>query len=419
MRYKHYCLLLLSFMAVALLSPSPAQSAMKPGQLLLVVNRAVPEGARLARYYAQKRGVPLQNIMSVDTVTGEDVSRQDYEKQIAGPVRDFLSRHGREGTHFACIVLFYGMPLRVGPPHPGPVDSLHIRELRAQLGPLRQKATAASNPQESKALNDEIARTEGEISRLSLSSQGASVDSEIALVLEEKHALEGWLRNRYFPAFRGKDTPDMPLHVMAVCRLDGPTEATVRRIIDDSLYAEEHGLKGKAYFDARWPYPSANETSHYKLYDKAIHNTARIVKKSGRMPVTLDEREALFGPNEAPDAALYCGWYSLGKYIDAFTWARGAVAYHVASAECTTLKGAGSTVWCKRMLEEGVAATVGPVAEPFLESFPAPEVFFGCLLEGGALVECYTISNPYWSWRMVLIGDPLYRPFRPLLERRE
>ena len=88
----------------------------------------------------------------------------------------------------------------------------------------------------------------------------------------------------------------MPLSVMAVCRLDGPTEATVRRIIDDSLFAEEHGLKGKAYFDARWPYPSANETSHYRLYDKAIHNTARIVKKTGRMPVVLDEREALLAP---------------------------------------------------------------------------------------------------------------------------
>ena len=180
---------------------------MKPGQLLLLINRAVPGSNRLARYYAQKRGVPLQNIMSVETVTGEDISRRDYEKQIAGPVRSFLSRHGREGTNFACIVLFYGMPLRVGPPRPGPLDSLHIRELRAQLGPLRHKATAANNPQEAKALNDEIARTEGEISRLSLSSQGASVDSEIALVMEDKHTLEGWLRNRYFAAFREKIYP--------------------------------------------------------------------------------------------------------------------------------------------------------------------------------------------------------------------
>jgi hypothetical protein len=48
-----------------------------------------------------------------------------------------------------------------------------------------------------------------------------------------------------------------------------------------------------------------------------------------------------------------------------------------------------------------------------------PEVFFGCLCDGGTLVECYTVSNPFWSWQMVLIGDPLYRPFRPFLEKRE
>jgi hypothetical protein len=36
------------------------------------------------------------------------------------------------------------------------------------------------------------------------------------------------------------------------------------------------------------------------------------------LPV-LDEREALFETGTAPDAALYLGWYSLGKYIDAFT----------------------------------------------------------------------------------------------------
>lgn len=252
-----------------------------------------------------------------------------------------------------------------------------------------------------------------------MARQGASVDSEIALVRENTYPLEGWLPNKYYVGFRGRKVAGMPQKVLPTCRLDGPTEATVYRIIDDSLFAEDHGLTGKAYFDARWPDKGAKDLSPYEIYDRAIHNTARIVEKSGRMPVVLDEREALFGPGEAPDAALYCGWYSLGKYIDAFTWVRGAVGFHVASAECTTLKDATSTVWCKKMLEKGVAATLGPVAEPYLQSFPAPEVFFGCLLSGGTLVECYTVSNPFWSWQMVLIGDPLYRPFRPFLEKKD
>jgi uncharacterized protein (TIGR03790 family) len=98
--------------------------------------------------------------------------------------------------------------------------------------------------------------------------------------------------------------------------------------------------------------------------------------------------------------------------VPAFTWKPGAVAYHIASSECTTLKQKGSRVWCKRMLEEGAAAVVGPVDEPYVEAFPVPELFFHLLVDGYyTLAECYSLSTPWLSWRMVLIGDPLYRPF--------
>jgi hypothetical protein len=53
------------------------------------------------------------------------------------------------------------------------------------------------------------------------------------------------------------------------------------------------------------------------------------------------------------------------------------------------------------------------VAEPYVNAFPLPELFFGLLVEGNlTLAECYIVSLPYLSWRMVLIGDPLYRPFK-------
>ena len=69
-------------------------------------------------------------------------------------------------------------------------------------------------------------------------------------------------------------------------------------------------------------------------------------------------------------------------------------------------------MWCKRMLEEGVAATIGPVQEPYVQAFPLPEIFFKYLADGYlTLAECYALSTPFLSWKMVLIGDPLYRPF--------
>ncbi|HIJ77442.1 MAG TPA: TIGR03790 family protein [Deltaproteobacteria bacterium] len=160
------------------------------------------------------------------------------------------------------------------------------------------------------------------------------------------------------------------------------------------------------------PYPGKIELSGYAYYDASLHRAAARVRASGLMQVVLDDTERLFQPGECDDAALYCGWYSLANYIDAFKWVRGSVGFHIASQECETLRNTSSKVWCKMMLEKGIAATIGPVGEPYVQAFPVPEVFFGLLLEGKAtLAECYASSSPFLSWRMVLIGDPLYKPF--------
>ena len=104
----------------------------------------------------------------------------------------------------------------------------------------------------------------------------------------------------------------------------------------------------------------------------------------------------------------------MGRYVDAFSWNKGSIGYHIASSECDTLRNRQSSVWCLKMLEKGIAATIGPVYEPYVQGFPLPELFFGLLLEGEfTLGEAYLLSLPLISWQMVLVGDPLYRPFSP------
>ena len=403
------------------LSCLPCAHALTPEELLIVANRAVPASVDLARYYMMKRNIPSGNLLLIKTTDSEQIGRHDYDQQITRPVREFLTKNDPEEKRFKCIVLMYGVPLRVSPPPLTEVDSRRLRELQTVLNENTEHEKTSDKKRSGvvKAPEDKWADLKRDIRRLARTDWVAAVDSELALVREKPYNLEGWLPNRYFVAFHDKKIENMPQRVMLVSRLDGPSPAVVRRIIDDSIYTDTLGLTGKAYFDARWSEKTLTakdkKLSAYEMYDLAIHNTARIVRESRKLPVVLDERPDLFGPGKAPDAALYCGWYSLGKYVDAFTWARGAVAFHVASAECTTLKKPGSTVWSKVMLEKGVAATVGPVAEPYLQSFPVPEVFFACLLDGRrALAECYGLANPFWSWQQVLIGDPLYRPFRKL-----
>ena len=75
------------------------------------------------------------------------------------------------------------------------------------------------------------------------------------------------------------------------------------------------------------------------------------------------------------------------------------------------LRDAKTGHWCSSMLRGGITATLGPVAEPYLHTFPRPDEFFAQLLSGKQLVEAYYRTKPYNSWQMILIGDPLYKPF--------
>jgi uncharacterized protein (TIGR03790 family) len=241
----------------------------------------------------------------------------------------------------------------------------------------------------------------------------AAVDSELTLITAGPYQKIGSLPNPLNLAFnRVSHIREFRTKIVMVGRLDGPTPAIARRLVDDALETEQAGLNGIFYIDARG-LGGKPETGSYTWYDQHLVRLYDLVKKYSGMKVVLDKQSSLFSPESCPDAALYCGWYSLRQYIPAFQWRKGAVGYHVASAEASTLKQPGSNVWCKRMLEEGVAATLGPVTEPFLNSFPLPDQFFPLLMTGKlTLLEVYFLTLPQVSWMQILIGDPLYCPFK-------
>ncbi len=243
----------------------------------------------------------------------------------------------------------------------------------------------------------------------------SSFDSELSLVLwPDDYELLRWQPNYLRPEFDNSQLRDS-FPTMMVARLDGPTLEITKALIDNAIQIEKQGLEGKVYFDARG-IGKLDQTGvtpgSYADYDRALLITAKGMQEQTSLEVTLNEQGELFQPGDCPDAALYCGWYSLGKYVDAFDWAPGAVGYHLASGEATTLRKADSQVWCKRMLEDGICATIGPTYEPYLVAFPRPNEFFSLLIQGElTLVECYYRTKPFNSWMMTLVGDPLYRPF--------
>jgi len=102
--------------------------------------------------------------------------------------------------------------------------------------------------------------------------------------------------------------------------------------------------------------------------------------------------------------------------VDAFDFVDGAVGFHIASYEAQKLRDPSSSTWCAAMLRDGITATLGAVDEPYLHSFPQPKEFFAELFKGSCLVEAYYRTKPFNSWQLVLIGDPLYRPFKNAID---
>jgi uncharacterized protein (TIGR03790 family) len=241
----------------------------------------------------------------------------------------------------------------------------------------------------------------------------ASFDSELALVLWPDHGLVRWLPNPLH--WSSSRLPAARPDTLMVARLDGSTPEIVRRLVDDALAIEQAGLTGKVYLDARKETdakPPARNGS-YGEYEAALNQLARYLKEKTQLEVVLDTSKELFAEGACPDAALYCGWYSLGNYRDSFTWRKGAVGYHIASGEASTFRKPESRAWCKKMLDNGVSATLGPTFEPYLAAFPRPDDFFPLLLTGRlTLAEVYSATLPFHSWAMTLVGDPLYTPYR-------
>jgi uncharacterized protein (TIGR03790 family) len=359
----------------------------------------------------RKRGVPEANLLRITTHNRESLNWDQYREQVEAPVREYLASR-KSDPAIRCVLLMYGIPLRVRGSGATREEAQRLRKLGQRKSRLEARLEQ-SGEGEGQDLRRELEETDKalRLERRRL-NKSASLDSELALLPAGDSSRSMWARNPYCLIY-GRDA-ELALsrdQVLLTCRLDGPSPQVVKRMVEDSLHAEKEGLSGTAYFDARWEKSDRERVRGYKRYDKSLHAAAKRLREQPGLKVVLENTSELFQPGDCPSAALYCGWYSLGRYVDAFEWERGAVGYHIASSECATLRGE-SQVWCKRILEDGAAATLGPVDEPYVQAFPLPELFFGLLVDGHlSLAEVYALATPYWSWKMVLVGDPLYSPF--------
>ena len=87
-------------------------AAQSGANVLVVANGSQPGSADLAGYYAQKRQIPAEQIVRLQTAAAEDVSRAAFELQIEKPIADWLNAHSAQ-DRILYIVLTKGIPLRI------------------------------------------------------------------------------------------------------------------------------------------------------------------------------------------------------------------------------------------------------------------------------------------------------------------
>lgn len=338
-----------------------------PENVLVLVNRQSSISRRIGAYYVRKRGIPLANLCTINVTTGEDISREIFERDIATPVVDFL-RKGILQEKILYVVTTLGMPLRVAMVRPG------------------------------------------------MEPQSASVDSELtglyATVKGYSLGKTGPVTN---PFYQKRDEPfrhpNYPIYL--VTRLTGYDFEDVRRLVDRALTAQN---KGKFVIDLR-----ADNSTEGNTWLRAA---ATLLPKDR---VELDDSAAvLYG---AKQVIGYASWGSNDpdrkKRMLGFEWLPGAVMteYVSTNARTFTQPPASWTVgtWKDKStwfagspqtligdyIHEGVTGCAGHVTEPFLNLTPRPDYVLPAYYSGRNLAESYYLSIPALKWQNIVVGDPL------------
>lgn len=365
-------------------------------EVVVIYNRALPESEALANYYARKRSVPAAQVLGFKLTTAETISRPDFRDDLQRPLAKKLESLKLWRVGSGEIAGTNGKPIRVE----RKVVESKIRYAVLCYGvPLRiLKDPSHHEPQE-------------ETTRPELRRNEAAVDSELALLPSDYsgYPLTGPLTSPWFGTTNAS-LLNPTNGLLLVTRLDAPTPALARGLVDKALQAETDGLWGRAYFDVR-----DIADPGYKPGDDWIRSAALVTKQLG-FETVMDENGDVW-PASFPmsQIAIYAGWYRetvAGPFtLPAVEFMPGAFAYHLHSFSAASLRSTNHN-WVGPLLAKGVTCTMGCVDEPYLAGTPEVGIFMGrWIYFGFTFGEAAYASQPVLSWQTTVVGDPLYRPF--------
>lgn len=316
------------------LQAAPA-AAVVPGNVLLLVNDNMSESLDVARHYAAKRGIPEKNIVRLPI--SRNPNRFDYREQIQKPLQEHLLKQGIAGT-IACLVPCYGVPIR---------------------------------------------------------GAGRAVDSKLADLFDRY--TWGRTQGTTNPYYGKTARFDGTYGIYLVSRLDGPTVATAKGLVDKALAAEKTvNIRG---------------THGFFTDDEYQGPIVAAGKKHG---VRVEIKPHSFSKTEQlpDDTYWYFSWRHEYRKMRNTPWPDGAIASHLYSDSFTDIRAPKGThpSWVQGLLAEGITGTFGSVIEPYKEGYTRSDIFFPRFWSGEyTFAEAFMMATPTVQWAMSAVGDPLYR----------
>jgi uncharacterized protein (TIGR03790 family) len=363
----------------ALALPTP----LSPGQVVVVYNSNLPESQELAEFYALSRRISADQVIGIPTTDKTTIDRKTYETTIRKPlVEKFISENwwemGKDAngltlplqTSIRCVVMVKGIPLRIS------------RE------PMP---------------HDEDAKTR----KFNVQNE-AAIDSELSLMGVSNYPTGGAVPNPYFK----KDYPVVQSpsqFFLMIGRLDAISYDQCKRMVLDAIDVEKDGLWGRTYLDL------AKKGGGFAIGDQWINNISKASMSAGN-PTIVDRMPNTFVTNyPMTDAAVYFGWYTQhrnGPFLNKeMKFQKGAIAVHLHSFSGSQLINPAKN-WSASLIDRGAAATLGNTWEPYLQFSHHFDIFYDRLTKGYSLIEAGYMSMNVLSWQNIVIGDPLYQPFK-------
>ena len=192
----------LSLLALLLLSGH--LFALSAENVLIVANTKMAGSVEVAEYCAEMRGIPTEKILKITTETTEEITREEYNKNVLPPIKKYVD----ENENILCICPVYGVPLKI-----------------KKTGKYKKDGYYKGQ-------------------------DGASVDGELALIRLGEFETNGIIQNIQY--YYTKDEEIALEHkVLVTSRLDGPTAEIAKGLVEKAIIAETLGGEGQCFLDTR------------------------------------------------------------------------------------------------------------------------------------------------------------------------